>query len=353
MSKRKLSFLFIILLPLILIIIALSMPSTHVLKFNRNGTFRILQINDFQDTDKTNEQSLLFLNTLLDKYAPDLVVIVGDQLSDVFEDPTSNKIKTAIRNQLQPLEDRNIPFLFTFGNHDRDYGDILSIEEQAKVYHEFTTCLNSQSPYPGTSNLIIYDRKGLTPKLNIYIMDTHDWDKTGSNTGIDKYQLAWYQAKSNFLKLLNHGEPLPSLLFQHIPVKEIYDLLEQVPPYYPNSVKCPFSDDWYILDKDVHWIGDYNVMREAPSSENFSKHTHQYEYWVKQGDIIGAYFGHDHFNSFVGETKDGIILGYNPSFGFATYGDGDERYARIFDFNENNIENYTQTIISYSECMLK
>jgi len=353
MSKPKISFLFIIFLTLILIIVAQTMHSTHVPKFNRDGTFRILQINDFQDTDKTNEKSLLFLNTLLDKYKPDLVVIVGDQLSDVFEDPTSAKIKTAIRNQLQPLENQNIPFLFTFGNHDRDYEDILTIEEQAEVYHEFTTCLNAKTPYPGTTNLVIYDHKGLKPKLNIYMMDTHDWNKSGANTGINRNQLHWYQTISNSLKLINHGEPLPSLIFQHIPVKEIYSLLEKVSPYSPDSVKCPFSDDWYILDKNVHWVGDFNVMKEAPSSENFSTHTHQYESWLKQGDIIGAYFGHDHFNSFVGETKDGIILGYNPSFGFATYGDDEERYARIFDFNEKNIMNYTQTTISYSECMSK
>lgn len=351
MKKKKLPIVFTILV-LVLLVTGVLLLKEEKVTFNEDGNFRILQINDFQDTDETDPKSIEFLNALLDKYEPDLVVIVGDQLSDVFENPTQEKIKTAIRNQLQPMEDRNIPFLYTYGNHDRDYEDVLSIEEQETVYQEFSTCLNTKGSYPGTCNLVIYGKNGITPKLNIYMMDTHDWNKSGEDTGINKYQLAWYQGISNWLKLQNGGEPLPSLLFQHIPVKEIHRLFQVVEKDHPNAVKCRFSEDWFILNEKLRWIGEENIMREAPSCENFIVMTNQYQYWLEQGDIIGAYFAHDHFNNFVGETPDGLILGYNPSFGFATYGaDDEERHARIYDFNEDDVVNYTQKTISYSECM--
>ncbi len=64
-------------------------------------------------------------------------------------------------------------------------------------------------------------------------------------------------------------------------------------------------------------------------------------------DVI--FFGHDHTNTFVGRTEDGIILGYNGGFGFDTYGDEGERYARIYDFNENDVTAYTQKTLCYSE----
>ena len=47
------------------------------LRFNEDGTFRILQINDFQHRDNTNSDSVEFLNAVLDKYRPDLVVLAG------------------------------------------------------------------------------------------------------------------------------------------------------------------------------------------------------------------------------------------------------------------------------------
>ncbi len=322
------------------------------LTFNKNGKFRIMQINDFQDRDTTNADSLAFLNKVLDLYKPDLVVLVGDQIHHSFPGITVEKIKTTIRNQLMPLEEREIPFLFTFGNHDRDYQNIMSMEEQAAFYREFSCCYaNVDGADSGTYNTLIYGKDGKTPALNIYMMDSGHWNGTGWTSGVTEEQVQWYVETSNSVKKNNGGKVVPALVFQHIPVKEIHSFFKIVPKGTEGAVKSLFYDEYYVLDENADWIGDRNVMREAPGSEHPEKVTGQYQAWLEQGDVMGAYFGHEHINTFVGRTEDGIVLGYNGGFGFAAYGDPGERYARIYDFTEGNVENYTQETIYYTKCM--
>ena len=317
------------------------------LTFNEDGSFRILQINDFQDRDTTNAESLKFLNNALDKYEPDLVVLVGDQLNERFPGVNEEKIKAAISNQVSPMEERGIPFIFTFGNHDRDYNNIMSMEEQAAFYRGFSCCYaNTDGVDGGTYNTLIYGNDGITPRLNIYMMDTHGVDDA---KGVNSEQIDWYINTSNSLKEMNGGKYVPSLVFQHIPIKEIYKLLKVVPADTPGALKSKFYDYYHILDENAEWIGDRNIMRESPGCENPEKITGQYESWLEQGDIIGAYFGHDHINTFVGRTEDGVVLGYNGGFGFAAYGDPGERYAKIYDFNEKDVENYSQQTIYYTK----
>ncbi len=322
------------------------------LTFNEDGKFRIMQINDFQDVDTTNADSLAFLNKALDLYKPDLVVLVGDQIRNSFSGATVEKLQTTIRNQLMPIEERGIPFLFTFGNHDRDYDGIYPMEEQAAFYREFSMCYaNADGADGGTYNTLIYGKDGTTPALNIYMMDSGHWNGTGWTSGVTEERVQWYVDVSNSLKQMNGGKAVPSLVFQHIPVKEIFKLLKEVPAGTEGALKSLFSDQYYVLDENADWVGDRNIMREPPASEHPEKVTGQYEAWLEQGDIIGAYFGHDHINTFVGRTEDGIVLGYNGGFGFATYGDPGERYARIYDFTEGDVASYTQETIYYTKCM--
>lgn len=321
----------------------------QALRFHADGTFRIMQINDFQDTEKTNWKSLDFLDVVLDKYKPDLVVLVGDQLKNSYPNPTVDKLQRSIRHQLYPLQKRNIPFLYTFGNHDHDLDNLLTSEEQAKVYDAFSMSLATHNgPDVGTYNYVIYGADGVTPALNIYMMDTHNWKSDGSTSGVDARQVQWYKDTGNALKAANGGKAVPSLVFQHIPVKETYKLLKEVPAGTEGAVDTPFGDQFYVLDPDK-MVGDYNIMHEGVCSENIGKTTGQYEAWVGQGDVIGAYFGHEHANTFVGKTEDGIVLGYNGGFGFASYGDGPERFARIYDFRESDVAAYQRTTLFYRQ----
>lgn len=347
--KRIISLLMVLLMLTAFTPMALAKESE--LSFGADGNFRIMQINDFQDTDYTNKESLRFLNVILDKYKPDLVVLVGDQLASDFkpEAVTEERIRTSLENQLKPLADRNIPFLFTFGNHDREYWNVFGLSKQAEFYRQYPNCYaNTDGSDNGTYNTLIYSSDKTKPVLNIYMMDSNYWNSDVNQNGVSEKQIEWYIEKSNELAELNGGRAMPSLLFQHIPVKEIYQFLKKTSSITPNAHKGRFTDDFYVLDKNADLVGDLNIMGETPCSENPSVNTGQYQAWVKQGDIIGAYFGHDHKNTFVGRTKDGIVMGYNGGFGFAAYGDSVERYARIYDFNESDIENYSMKTICYT-----
>ena len=325
-----------------------SLAETPELRFREDGTFRILQINDFQDNQNTNAKSAAFLNAVLDRYQPDLVVLAGDQLMH-GNNMTEAQIAAALKAELQPMEDRGIPFLFTYGNHDHDHDATLDRAGQAAVYDSYSMCYASHNgPDPGTYNNVIYGSDGVTPKLNVYMMDTNEWYGDFSMSGVNAAQVQWYKDTGSALKAANGENAVPSLVFQHIPVKETFKFLIEVPAGTPGAVDSKFGSQWYILDENADWVGDRNVMKENIACENPSKSTGQYEAWVEQGDIIGAYFGHDHVNTFVGRTEEGIVMGYNGGFGFATYGDGNERFARIYDFNENDVSAYTMKTLYYS-----
>ena len=77
----------------------------------------------------------------------------------------------------------------------------------------------------------------------------------------------------------------------------------------------------------------------------------QYASWLKQGDIAGAFFGHDHTNNMVGKTDDGITLGYNAGCGFNLYGDGLNRSMRMFVIDENDAWNYNTYLVKYGDIM--
>lgn len=349
MKKRMIGLLTLWMALFVCMTPASAAQAEKTLHFNRDGTFRILQINDFQDTHSTNRKSLQFLETVLDRYDPDLVVLVGDQLKDDYPRPTTEKLTHAIRNELSPMERRGIPFLYTFGNHDHDLDTLMNSEEQAKVYDAFLSSYATHNGTdPGTYSRVIYGSDGVTPALNIYMMDTHNWNKKGTICGVTDEQVQWYKDIGNALKASNGGTVVPSLVFQHIPVKETYKLLREVPFGTIGAVGSNFTDKFYVLNKDL-MVGDRNVLHEGVSSESLDKTTGQYEAWLEQGDVIGAYFGHDHKNTFVGRTEDGIVLGYNGGFGFASYGDGMERYARIYDFNELDVAGYTRTTLRYTQ----
>ena len=50
------------------------------LKFKKDGTFRIMQIADTQDTNITSKNTVEFIGKALDSENPDLVVFTGDQI---------------------------------------------------------------------------------------------------------------------------------------------------------------------------------------------------------------------------------------------------------------------------------
>lgn len=328
-------------------IAAFAAPTTEkVLKFNDDGKFKILQFNDTQDIDRCNKRLVEFIEAAVDSEKPDLVVFVGDQLSDNFPGATPERCAKAIDNVLEPLEKRHIPFLMTLGNHDHDRETALDENGQYEVYAKYDMCyaaVDGQDHF--TYNVPVMTNDGSKIAFNIYMMDTNNHHETGGYAGINAEALKWYNDTSAALKAKNGGEPVPSLLYQHIPCKEIYNLLKESKFTDKDAVYAQRDGKWYTVDTSKA----QGKMGEAPCSENFDVITGQYQAWLENGDIMGAWFAHDHVDNFTGVTDDGIRMGYNGGSGFRSYGATSGRTCRVFELDENNVENYTTRSVTYTD----
>jgi len=316
------------------------------LKFNSDGKFKVMMFNDTQDTDKTVKDTIKLIESGLDQSKPDLVVLVGDNIAGYWIGVNEQKVAKAIDNIVKPINDRNIPFAVVFGNHDQESG--VSKEKQMKMYMSYKNCLavddGSSLSNCGTYNLLIKDSKGEKNIFNIWMIDSGTSAKEGGYQSVNTDQIAWYEKTSNELKAQNGGTPLPSLLFQHIPVPEIYDLCDVVPAATTGAIKGyrAKSKNYYELNPKIA----AGKLLEAPCSPDQS--SGEFDAWVKQGDVLGAYFGHDHVNDLKGTYK-GIDLGYTPGSGFYLYGSGVYRGVRTFELNESDLLHYKTDVLYYKD----
>lgn len=312
------------------------------IKFN-NGHLKVLQISDLQDNRFTCVDTLRFMEAAVKSIKPDLIVFTGDQL-DVVDlwgkgEKCRKNVEKAINRLFSVFESFNIPFVLTFGNHDRETG--LPNDEQAKIYAKMKNCIcfddvNDGRPDAATFNVPILSSDGSRTAMNIYVVDTGTKIK-GVYGGVRKEQLEWLDKTSREVNA-------DSIVFQHIPVDEIYELLEKVPkgtkgaePAYGNR-----KDEFYKRRDDIKFMGAYG---ETPAA--LPRECGEFEQLKKQGDVFAVYCGHDHYDSFIG-TVDGIDLGYCPGAGYNTYGIR-QREVRVFEFDENDVKNYKTYTVSYGD----
>ena len=353
--KKFLSIFLALVMCFVVAIPAFAANTTSALQFGSDGKFKIMQIGDTQDMILKDVAEIKLLTAAIEQEQPDLLVFTGDQLTDFFPGANVNGLKKCLSNLFDIIDTYDIPFIVTYGNHDHDYDDIWSTEEQLAFYEQYENCIVPEDRFnPGTYNMPIMSSDGKSIAFNIYMMDTNnkraDSDLLTGYEGVKPEQVEWYRQTSDKLKAANGGKVVPSLLFQHIPVKEIYQFLDEV-PYNEAGDDAVFSIDnfkWYVLnDKVID-----GVLGEVPCSEPLESHTGQYQAWVEKGDIVGAFFGHDHVNSFRGKTDDGIVMGYNGGTGFSSYGRGGDRSVRIFEIDEKDPANYDTYELTFNEMVL-
>ena len=136
--------------------------------------------------------------------------------------------------------------------------------------------------------------------------------------------IEWYKKTSAELKAENGGKPVPSLMFQHIPMLETFELVEECNAEDEGAVKGP--DNKFIrLKPDVEgFLGEYISAVE--------KKTGQMEAIKECGDVKAVVFGHDHQNCFTGAV-DGIDFIQTSCASFRCYGNR-KRGVRVFDIDE-------------------
>lgn len=192
----------------------------------KNETFKILQIADTQEGKKISPDTLDLINASLDREEPDLVVYSGDQ---IWGKTTFKGNRAAVKNSLdaltKPCRERKIPFTICFGNHDRQVG--LSNEEQFEIYKEFDYFIGeSVEGIDGCANHVIEIKDGDEIKFLLYLIDSHSSLEIGYDN-VHENQIEWYKNTRDSYEE-KYGHLIPSIVIQHIPLCEVFELLTEV-----------------------------------------------------------------------------------------------------------------------------
>lgn len=339
------------------------------MEFGDDGTFTFLIVSDWhrlKDRSNTDREIALFKKALA-RFKPSLVVFGGDNSH------TWQNRKTVFADLMKPVIDALVETgtraCFAFGNHDSEppepNPDFWSRQGQYNWYKRELGPLFVDYDVPeltgvGTGAVPIFERGKSKPSFKIYIADSgnfpnrdkgrtfeekvHGWKTNGwDNPYAD--QIAWYMRESS--------DGVPHLWFQHIIVPDVYCNGIFVPadkggPGFLKGVAMPDGTQ-ANLRLSPKATGLCKSRPGAPKWTTYrdEKHTVDgvtlYEAWRKSGCMKGAYFGHDHINSFEGTDANGIRMGAVK--GFACGGSyNDYPGFRVFNVRaDGTFETWTET----------
>lgn len=330
------------------------------LRFGSDGKFRILHLTDIHEVPlpekcadgdvyeaerEKSRQSMNVIRQCIERAKPDLAVFGGDNISGFPCGCTYEQMRATIKRIVAPVAERNIPLAVIFGNHDSEMTDIHPFtqrEIQLCVFAEYQNCrstLNDEDVF-GCANcaIPILHSNSDAVAWNIWCIDSNDYIRQADysrpeDLGYDyvrEDQLAWRERAAERLKQANGGKNVPSLLFQHIPLLQIYDLFESAEKGEPGAFE-KFGRFFKI--KDGTFLS--GTLREPPCPTN--ERRDEFESWKKTGDITAAFFGHDHPNDFIAEI-DGIKLVQTP--GVRYHADTGIQGGRLIIIDENVTDSF-------------
>ncbi|KAL5699608.1 putative inactive purple acid phosphatase 28 [Ranunculus cassubicifolius] len=298
------------------------------LRFNSDGTFKILQIADMHYgtgiltscRDVLAEEfkycsdlnTTQFVTRLIQDEKPDFVAFTGD---NIFGTSTTDAAESLIK-AFRPVMDSKLPWAAVLGNHDQE--STMTREELMSFISLMDYSLSQVNPSTydhseidgfGNYNIQVYGPWGShlanTSVLNLYFLDSGDRAVVqGVRTygWIKESQLHWLQniSQGNKLDPGPDNESPPALTFFHIPIPEVKDL-------------------WH-----TKFVGLY---QEGVASSTVNSGV--LKTLVSMRDVKAVFIGHDHLNDFCGEI-DGIWFCYGGGAGYHGYGRGGlKRRARL------------------------
>lgn len=326
------------------------------LRFNKDGKFVILQVSDAQDMHIPRRGMFKMLNKFYDTIKPDLIVLTGDNIlgNHINDAPIGNwqnvkskkgtlkRMKKALGYLLKPIEKRKIPFAFVYGNHDDR--NCISKKEQAEIYATYDYCvpynLTVDNVDCDTYNVPIYSSNSDKIAYNIWMMDSAGCDDNGDNgfEYVKPEAIEWYEKQSEMLEKEN-GEPVMSLMFQHIPVPQTKSLFVECEKTDKAAVKTR-DGNFYKLDTSK--ASGYAFEYAETTSEDFG----QIDAIRRRGDVCALVFGHDHINCFTAEI-DGVNIVQSPGASFRSYGNMVSRGVRVFEIDEKDTSTFKTYTTSY------
>ncbi len=321
------------------------------LKFNTDGTFKILQVADLQDGSFSKKITERFLVDLIEKENPDLIALTGDNIAG-YSTKTSYSVKKSIDNFMSIFEKYEVPVAIVYGNHDAE--GKATREEQWDIYEKYDCFVGVRdseelSGY-GTYNIPIKASDSDKTAFNLWFFDSQTYNSDESVGGygcVEKDQIDWYIKTEAELTKQNGGTPVPSFAFQHIIIPEVYSVLTKVWVRNGENItylvdKESFNEDDVIEHNNIGYIipkeyaDDETFFSEACCPPRYSNG--QADALVNNGNVLGIAVGHDHMNCFVVPYKTLDIV-QSPTTGFGSYGDLN-RGARVITLNEKDLSTY-------------
>jgi hypothetical protein len=327
---------------------ALAAEAEDELRFNEDGRFKIMVIADVQDSLKPSPYAEKLITAALAAESPDLVVLTGDNIFGMAPALffSESNTMTAIDNVLAPIVEAGVPFCVVMGNHDSE-GSTPRLDQMLH-YMQNPLCLaqvGDAQTGVGNYNVLLYDQAGQAPVLNLYFMDSGVTAPEGGYAYVQADQIAWYEQTTDALAAERGGEVLPAMLFQHIPVPEIYSVLTEVSKDTPGAVQGTgaWKGKFYTANPEYVSAGS---LGEGPCPPNINNG--QFDSWTQKGDVFAAFFGHDHQNDFVAHWQ-GIDLVYSPGVGFYSYGNGYEHGVRVIELSQDDVRDYSTRMVYYKD----
>lgn len=323
----------------------------------KNGKFKIMLIGDLHESyDLTSDNAAnkaedmnALLTKAVEQLNPDLVVYLGDNAGADNE----MQMRSVISRILYPVSVKDIPFAVVFGNHDREHP--VSLKDQMRLYNEHDNCYmyNADDSITGFGNynLLIKASESDDDVFNLWFIDSNNLAENRELSYYDwvhEDQIEWYKKTALELKEKNGGKVIPAMSFQHIPVPEEYELLREAKAHekldsVPGHLK--WSDKNYVLKDTVE-----GYLGEGPCTPCVN--SGQFAAWKEIGDVIGAFFGHDHMNDFAGYV-DGIMLAQCKTAGFRPYTDGCRSGVRLITIDEEHPEQINTRMYHFKQFGLK
>ena len=324
------------------------------LTFRADGTFRILQLSDTQDDAYPAWDMLNLLKVAVETADPDLIVFTGDLVEDsrvgdigvdaqpgkegvnvtdlngdLDVEKTRANVEKSVDAIFSVLEETEVPYVIALGNNDRYVG--LSTADWLDIFGKYPHCVafdESGDAQEGLDYHVMIRGTDGADKFNVWLMDT-------CRGGISDEQVDWYREASGAITAANGGVPVPALAFQHIHAADIGNLFV---PCSPTDTGATKGDDGY-LRLNPETAGGSNVFAYTPGAE-----TYEFRAWKECGDVIGAFFGHQHVEGFSG-VWDGIELGFTYGCEMAKTGP----YGfRVFTLHEDDLTHYDNVLYRYS-----
>lgn len=361
MKKRIFSVLLAVLIAFTALTPAFAQENTGVLRFDENGEFKILHLSDCQDFYPFEEQMMTYIDYVLRTYEPDLVVLGGDNsigLKDTKELEIQQLVEPFVRNKIY--------FTLVFGNHDHEQGvdkeTLLSYFQ--KYGGEYCLAYDAVPELHGTAthNLPVYASDSDSVKFNVWLMDSgsyvyEDNDESKKRLGYDCVnpdQIEWYKSVSKSLEE-QEGAKVPSMVFQHMVVGEIYDAMFPAVPFSLSPLTENYNNGKYNNGKNYPIVcPDTSVFKGhlfEPPSPGYYNHG-QYDAMLERGDVLAVYSGHDHLNTYEVEYK-GIIIINTPGASYNAYGNQFVRGSRLITISEDSPEDFDTKLLTVNRLVYK